>query len=309
MAKLLTEVWDGQSRSTPDASVVRAPDGVDWDRITTELQATQQMVLDHHTALRRTSLWSWTAERNVKTGLANLAGGMTNLVSDQALSNGSPINVTLNTAQLLVVLKTGGAPLPGSMKFTGTKVSPLGVETPAFEEDIAVDVLTTNGTSTTTNGTVIRDMENAYISRDQFRGTVTISTTDLNMTAVDVCSFVYAANPWSSAATMDAALFSATPTNSGAKVDILIYHIDKGGWADNKVTIKTVFHLESTGTLQADQLLSLRKISVPPYTIVPSEYDGIMINAAFYPTAQTYWDSINLGLWTTVWFPQEPVFV
>lgn len=41
----LTTIWDGTSRTRPNPSIARAPDGADYDRITRELQQTQAAIL------------------------------------------------------------------------------------------------------------------------------------------------------------------------------------------------------------------------------------------------------------------------
>ncbi len=116
----------------------------------------------------------------------SIHGGLETLDTGESLADGSPINVTKGTGKVLIVLNAGGT-FNGTMTVTGTTVNRnTQAETPADTEEIEVDMLSTDNSSTDAGGNVTHGFENAYITSKWFTGAVEISTVDLDLSDVDV---------------------------------------------------------------------------------------------------------------------------
>jgi hypothetical protein len=122
----------------------------------------------------------------------NIHGGLELLgAAGAALDSGTDIVRTTGIGKLVLVVNAG-TDLTGTMTVTGTSVDRgNGVETASDTELITVSGLTTDGSDTDGNSNVRHAFTGAYSTTKWFRGSVTISTTDLTITDVDVyhCSF------------------------------------------------------------------------------------------------------------------------
>jgi hypothetical protein len=302
-------VWDGDT-ANPDRIGRQNEANVnpqDWDRIVSEVLATQQIAWNHENKLRIPYLFSQQWEQNQKTGLNTLGGGLTLLSGADTLSNGVPIQVTKNNSKLLFVINSAGD-AQGTIKITGTRWSPLlGTKTAAFEEELVIDGVSLDNTTTTTNGTTKWDIENAFISSNYFQGTVDIETTDLNLTDVDVYSIWYYENPGIDKFTLDGVNLSGSPNNLSAAMDNIVYSVLGNEDGSQKISISPTSHIEilTTDVVDADGMLAYTRVGFTEYPGDSTpDNSGLFTNTAFYPGAQSYWESISLDIWVSLYYSQ-----
>jgi hypothetical protein len=154
----------------------------------------------------------------------NWHGGLLALATGQPL-NSVPTNivVTKGTGKLMIVVNAG-SDLTGNITITGTSVDRYtGATTAADTDIIPVDSLTTDGTTTDANGNTVHSFTGAYISSKWFTGSVTLSTTDLTLTDVDVYHVSFEQNDDTqhlTITTFDANIFT---TNTAAEFDAYLY--------------------------------------------------------------------------------------
>jgi len=301
------DVWDGDT-DNPDRIGRRyetEPNNQDWDRLVAEVIAMQAQAYSHENLLRIPHLTTFHWEKNQKTGLNSLAGGVTELAAAQSINSGNTINVTKNPSKLLIVVNS--ASILGTLTVTGNRISSLtGAVTPNYTEDIVVDETTLDGTvNTANNGTKCWKFTNAYITNELYSGDVVISTSDLVSTDVDVYSCWYFQNPQVAKLELDAVTLTAEPNNLSAALDLIVYMATTNRSA-KKVTITPAHVLEVNGVnpvVDAGGLFAIQRVGMSEAgsVIYPANYDGIFVNLAFYPAAQTYWESVLLSVWTS-WY-------
>jgi hypothetical protein len=325
-------IWDGDTDNIDRVgrSNEPMPDSRDWDRVVSEVIATQtvaashtatvaaaqaaadaaQALVDTHNTLFRVpylSLLTW--EKNQKAATNSLGGGLTNLALHTTLNTGNTINVSKNPSKLLFVVHA--AETLGTMTITGNRYSSLtGNVTANYTEDIIVTANTTdNSANTANNGTMKWDMTNAYVSNEIYFGDVVVSTTDIVASDIDVYSVWYFQNPQITKMTFDALALSAIPTNNAAALDIIVYSMDTVR-AAKTLNIIPAAHVEVNGILPVvnpDGIYALQRVGFTGESDTAG-YDGIFTDVTFYPSSQTYWESVMLSIWTSFYFPQTPTF-
>lgn len=123
-----------------------------------------------------------------RTGEANVHGGFLVLATGVPLDSviDTDIVVTKGIGKLVIIINAG-SDLDGTITVSGDIVDRnTGVVTGAQTNVITVDALTTDNSVVDSNGHNVFAFEGAYITSDWFTGTVTLSTTNLTLTDVDV---------------------------------------------------------------------------------------------------------------------------
>jgi hypothetical protein len=322
-------IWDGDTDNIDRVgrSNEPMPDSRDWDRVVSEVIATQtvaashtatvaaaqaaadaaQALVDTHNTLFRMpylSILTW--EKNQKQASNSLGGGLTALATANTLNTGNTINVSKNPSKLLFAVNA--AETFGTMTITGNRHNSLTGNVEAHTEDIVVTANTTdNSANTANNGTMKWDMTNAYVSDETYVGDVVISTTDIVASDIDVYSVWYFQNPQIAKMTFDALALSAIPTNNAAAMDIIVYNMDTVR-AAKTLNIVPVAHVEVNGILPVvnpDGIYALQRVGFTGESDTAG-YDGIFTDVTFYPSAQTYWESVMLSIWVSFYYAQTP---
>jgi hypothetical protein len=304
-------IWDGDTinpdrdgrKNDPD------PNNQDWDRSVSEIIAMQTQSFNTHNYWRVPNLVSWTWEKNQKTGLNTLGGGLTSLATANTINSGNNIVVSKNMSKLLIVVNSYTT--PGTITITGNRVSSLtGAVTVNYTEDIVIDDVTNDATTTTANnGTTKWSMEHAYVTNEAYTGNVTISTTNLVSTDIDVYSAWWFQNPQILKVTLDAVTFTGAPTNNAAAADVIVYTAVSDRDAKT-VNIQPAAHIEVDGNtpiVDPGGLFAAQRVGFSG-SIDPSTYDGLFANISFYPALQSYWEHAMINIWTSWWYAQTPTF-
>jgi hypothetical protein len=300
-------IWDGDTEN-PDREARRweaNPNNQDWDRSVSEIIAMQTQSINTHNYWRVPQLVSWTWEKNQKTGINSLGGGLTSLATANTINTGNDIVVAKNLSKLLIVVNSYTT--PGTITITGNRVSSLtGNVTANYTEEIIINDVTNDATANTANNDTTKwSMDHAYVTNEMYAGTVTISTTDLVSTDIDTYSAWWFQNPTLAAFKLDAVTFTGAPTNNAAAADVIVYSAISDRDAKT-VNIQPITHIEIDSQypiVDPDGLLAIQRVGFPGL-IDPSTYDGVFVNVSFYPALQSYWEHVMVNIWSSWWYSQ-----
>jgi hypothetical protein len=232
-------------------------------------------------------------DRNSRFLSQQIHGALTPLATAQALSSGSPINVTKGSGKLIIMVNAG-IDLVGSITVTGTSVNRnTGAETPADSEVITLDGVSTDSSSTDAESNTIYALANGYTTSKWYRGLVAVSTTDLDLSDVDVyhCSFEQFND--TGTVTLNTLDFNGEPTNAAAWLYAYLYSVDVTGSRVN------VVNRAST------EIPSAKTVADVPYRYrignieheLDAATDGIFLDLIPGPNNQSYWDDVGTKIW------------
>ena len=197
----------------------------------------------------------------------------------------------------IVVVVVAGSDVAGTITVTGEKIDrDTGASTPAHTNTITVDAVTTDGSSTDSNGNRVHSFTGAYITDDWFTGTVVLSTTTLNLTCfvLHVSFEQFNDMPGITVNTLDANIFT---TNVNAEFDAYLYDLHKE--AGNKCDIENhaSLHVGADGeTAIANKYWRLRRGSIAQ--ALDGTTDGVWIDA-HYSNSPSYVEDVTIKLWAT----------
>ena len=234
-------------------------------------------------------------EENVRNFNENLWGFYNTIALTQTLNSGSPINATVGCHRILFIVNTGGD-VSGTITITGTTRdrTDTSQSTPADTEDIIIDSLSTDNSSSDTEGNVIHEFDNVFISDKWFEGSIVISTTDLTITDVDVIAILYHQFDSFKLITLKTFDFTGKVTNASGWFYAYLYVITHVN-SDKKYNIeKLVAHEIPSALTVANEGYRRRKII--DVLIDGNAGDGIWAELFFGPAAAMYWQDISIYL-------------
>lgn len=238
---------------------------------------------------------SFTFPLNNKTALDSLHGTLlvNNSEDGIALNNSTPI--VGEGGQSRVFAKViAGTDLVGTMTITGTSVDRnTGVETEDDTEDIAINGLTVDTSSDDSNGNPVYGFENAYISAKWWRGTLTFSTTDLDISNIVFAQIGYeqfADSPNIQLTSFDTTYITA---NTNAVMDMYLYSVEVVG-STAKIT-KVAQHNQATGR-NIGHYRHKRTLTAS----LDGTTDGVFIDLFLKPDNLQYFSSFVTKVWAEI---------
>jgi len=228
----------------------------------------------------------------------NHHGGLLSLATAQPL-DAVPTDLVFTTGiGKFIVVVNAGSDIAGSITVTGTSVDRnTGAETGSDTESLTLNALTNDGSSTDAQGNTVHYFTGAYITSKWWRGSITLSTTDLTLTDVDIYHVSFEQfNDQSDIelATLD---FNGFVTNASAWVYAYLYIVVPYG--TNKVAISSSASIAlASGTATADRYYRLRRGNIGQG--LDGSNAGIFLDVFFGPTNQTYWEDITIKIWADI---------
>lgn len=226
---------------------------------------------------------------------------LTTSPADGALSSGSPVTFSKGIGKIIFVVNAGGD-IDGTLTVTGTSVDrDTGVETGSDTEDIAIDALTTDNSDTDANGNTRHAFIGVYITSKWFRGSISVATTDLTITDMDM--FAVSFEQFNDAPNITIQTFdiSLTPTNAAAWFYAYLYTLDVDT-ATKKANLARSASLElPAANTVANTPDRLRKGNLA--VAIDGVTDGFWVEMFFGPDTQNYFDDITLKVWGTCQHP------
>lgn len=233
---------------------------------------------------------------NKKTDLDSLHGGLhaTGSQSGIVLNSGQTITDTIGLTRILLVVNAG-SDLVGEITITGTSVDrDTGAESGSATDVIPINGLTTDGSTTDGNGNTIHSFTNAYRSGKWFKGAITLSTTDVNLTDIDVYQIAYEQFNDTDNITIDTIDTTYLTTNTGAIMDAYLYSIECVGNVASLTLLATLTH-------ETGQSANFYRKRISDITKeINGAADGIFIDLFLNPSSQEYFSSFTCKVWGVV---------
>jgi hypothetical protein len=233
---------------------------------------------------------------NNKTDLNSLHGGIHISTAGQSgivLNSGQTITDTIGISKIMLVVNAG-TDLAGDITITGTSVDrETAAETGADTDVIPITALTTDGSTTDSNGNIVHSFTGAYISSKWFKGAITLSTTDVDLTDIDVYQVAFEQFndcPDIIIETLDA---TYTTTNNSAELDCYLYSVEVTDSVCDIELLATLTH--ETG--QTTDFFRKRIGNIAK--ALDGSTDGIFIDLFLNPSAQTYFASFTSKVWAS----------
>lgn len=229
---------------------------------------------------------------------SNIHGGLLSLATGQAL-DASPTNITVSkgTGKLLVVVNSG-TDTAGSITVTGTSVDRnTGATTASDTDTLTVSGTSTDNSSTDTNGNTKHAITAAYLTSKWFAGTVTLSTTDLTLTDVDVYHVSFEQFGDAGGLTLQALDANLFTTNANAEFDAYLYTVAVTGGAC-AITLAAELHVGADGEPAiANKYWRLRRGNLAQ--ALDGANDGVFLDV-HYSNAPAYVEDVTLKVWADV---------
>lgn len=125
-----------------------------------------------------------------RTNVHNIHGALNSLATGDTLGVGDSIVQDTGVGKIFFVVNAGATPA-GTMTVSGTIVNRVTGTESEGEIDIALTGLSIDSTTTDAEGNPIYSIINAYLTSEWFKDSITVSTTDLDISDLDIyqCSF------------------------------------------------------------------------------------------------------------------------
>jgi len=236
-------------------------------------------------------------ETPVRASNNNIHGGFLVVETGQPLDSvPTDLIVSTGTTKLMVCVNAG-TDLAGSITVTGSTVDRnTGAVTPADTDTLTIDALTVNGSTVDSNGNDVHIFTGAYLTSKWFTGTVTLSTTDLTLTDVDVFEVAFEQmndQPILTVDTIDCTLFS---TNASAEFDCYLYTLKVVGDKCDIANLSSL-HLGADGeTALVDRRWRLRRGNIAESLVGAT--DGFWMEI-HYANSPVYIEDVTIKIWVT----------
>jgi hypothetical protein len=233
---------------------------------------------------------------NNKTDLNSIHGSLliNNSEDGIILNSGTPIIGDGGISKVMAAV-LAGSDLTGSITISGTSVDRnTGVETPADTEILSIDGLTINTSSTDSNGNTIHGYSNAYLSSKWWKGQLTFSTTDLDLTEIRFAQLSFEQFNDTPDITLNSFDTNYIISNTAAVMDTYLYTVKVTG---STVEIEQVAALNHASGEFVDA--SYRKRIGNINESLNGTTDGIFIDLFLDPTNQQYFSSFTMKVWAT----------
>lgn len=233
----------------------------------------------------------------------NLHGGLLSLSTADAVDTvPTTYNVSKGIGKILFVVNAG-TDLSGTLTVSGTVVDRETGASGADTDDVAIEGLSTDNSTTDGNGNTVHDFRNAYITSKWFHGTVTMSTSDLTISDIDTyhVSFEQFNDvPYVRVQTFD---INALITNAGVELDAYLYALTVSGSTCN-ITNEADLHVGTDGfTGIANKYERLRRGNIGKSLV--TSHDGVWVDVFYSNPASAYVEDLTIKIWADRTLPQS----
>ncbi len=204
--------------------------------------------------------------------------------------------VSKGTGKLVVVVNAG-SDFDGEITVTGTSVDrDTGATTGADTDILTIDALTTDNSDTDTNGNTRHAFTGAYITSKWFVGTVTLSTTNLTLTDVDVYHVSFEQFDDTANITLDTFDANILTTSVNAEFDAYLYSIEVTGDKCD-ITREASLNVGADGeTALANKYWRLRRGSINK--AIDGTTDGTWVDV-HYSNSPAFVEDVSIKVWAT----------
>ena len=230
---------------------------------------------------------------NNKTDLDSLHGAIheTGNQSGIILNSGQTITDTIGISKILFVV-LAGTDLSGNITITGTSVDrDTGVETGSDTDVVSIDGLSTHSTATDANGNHIHGLTNGYISSKWFKGALTLSTTEVDLTDIEIHQVAFEQFNDCPDITVETIDLTYKITNTAAALDCYLYAVEVTGSIVSIELLATLTHVAGQSVNFYRKRIGNIGKSLDGTT------DCIFVDLFLLPTNLTYFASFTSKVW------------
>ena len=232
----------------------------------------------------------------------NLHGGLLSLSTADAVDTvPTTYNVSKGIGKILFVVNAG-TDLSGTLTVSGTVVDRETGASGADTDDVIINGLTVDTTTTDGNGNTVHGYKNAYITSKWFHGTVTMSTSDLTISDIDTyhVSFEQFNDvPYVMVQTLDV---NAWIDNTAAEFDCYLYALTVSGSVCS-ITNEASLHVGTNGFASiANRYERLRRGNIGKALV--TSHDGVWVDV-FYSNPIPYVEDVTIKVWADRTLPQS----
>ena len=233
---------------------------------------------------------------NNKTDLNSLHGSL--------LINNSEDGIILNSGQDIIgdggiskvmAAVLVGTDIIGSLTITGISVDRnTGIETPADTEILTINGLTISTSTTDSNGNTVHGYSNAYLSSKWWKGQLTFSTTDLDLTEIRFAQLSFEQFNDSPDITVNSFDANYIISNTAAVMDAYLYTVVVTGSTVSISLIAALNHAsgEFSGSSYRKRIGNINEA-------LDGLKDGVFIDLYLAPTNLQYFSSFTMKIWAT----------
>ena len=231
-------------------------------------------------------------QENTKNTIQEIHGGLTGLSIGDSISSGVPIALTDGVGKLALVVNAG-VDLAGSITLSGTSIDrDTGVETPADSEVIVIDGASTDASTVDAEGNTIVDISGGYLTSKWWKGAVTFSTTDVNISDVDVYQLSFEQFNDSFRIVLNSFDLNALCTNTLGWLYAYLYTVVVD---DGRLTIAPVATLD-VSEADSDPNVFYRRRRGDLGIVLRGRSDGIFVELIMGAN-NGHWEDITMKVW------------
>lgn len=297
-------VWDGETNDwiitlMEDEDYMKFSDDINLDK----LDASKVLMTDASKTVTTTDItvdipvsFSMYDAEPARGSETSLDGAFLSLATGQPINSSTPLIVTKGIGKMVVVINAG-SDIAGDITVTGTSVDrDTGVTTTLDTDILTVDALTTDNSDTDSNGNIRHSFTGAYITSKWFVGTVTLSTTDLNLSDVDVYHVSFEQFDDQSDIVLDTFDVNLLTTNVAAEFDAYLYALMVTGDKAN-ISREASLNVGADGEIAiADKYWRLRRGNIAK--ALDGTTDGVWADI-HYANSPAYVEDVTLKTWAT----------
>lgn len=237
----------------------------------------------------------FTFPENARGNQDSIHGGLrqTGSQSGIILNSGQTITDTIGISKVFLLINAG-SDLVGDITITGTSVNrETGVETPADTDVIPITALSTDTSTTDGNGNTVHGYTGGYISSKWFKGAITLSTTDVSLTDIDIYQVAFDQFNDTAQVTIDTLDATYITSNTTAEMDAYLYSVEVTGSVCDIVLLATLTH--ATG--QSVNFYRKRIGNIDKE--LDGTKEGVFLDLFLLPSTQPYFKGFSVNIWAT----------
>lgn len=247
------------------------------------------------TGLVQTFTETVSIEAPSRDGIMHIWGGLFALGAGAAISSGSPLNINPGRSRVGLLINTAPDD-SGTLTLSGTIVDPVTGVGSAGTEDITLltSRLGVDSSTTDAGGNTVWNFQDMIISESVFDGSVTVSTSDVNITDVDAYAISWQRRRNSSASNyqLTSVEIFAWPTATTARLFAHFYRVSKQS-GDRYYDISSVVDFSQSSAPTASRPYSFRGEPGVPFTMSAGN-DGMFCELQLDPTTPE-WDDMTIS--------------
>ncbi len=230
-------------------------------------------------------------ETNARTTEHHMHGEIVALSTAEAISSGGGFNAVVGISRVMIVV-IAGSDTAGTITLTGTSVDrDTGAETASDTDTLTIDGVSTDSSDTDAAGNIREGFVKAYISTKWFRGTVVLTTADVNLSDVDAYSITFDQFDGEPTVNLDAFDITFSQVTGGADFFAYLYTVVK-----TATTAYTIARVASVGDVAANMAIGEYRFRRGALgVVVDGTTDGLFVT--MFPGTVNRFEDITVKIW------------